>query len=68
MPTSHRPRLPAAFTDVWLRDRLLMLCHLSAAPLMRGGLSHLASMQAAIAGLRAVRWAWQWASWPPCAS
>ncbi|KAL4425495.1 hypothetical protein ABPG75_009511 [Micractinium tetrahymenae] len=43
-----------SFADVWLRDRLLMLCHLSAAPLMRGGLSHLASMQAAMAGLRAV--------------
>jgi hypothetical protein len=31
-----------------------MLCHLSAAPLMRGSLNHLASMQAALAGLRAV--------------
>ena len=62
-PPTH-PTLPllpalAAFSDVWLRDRLLVLCHVSAAPLMRGSLSHLASMQAAMAGLRAVsaRWA-----------
>lgn len=53
---ASRPR--AAFSDVWLRDRLLMLCHLSVAPLMRGALSHLGSMQAALAGLRAIgRWA-----------
>ncbi|KAI7841821.1 hypothetical protein COHA_004350 [Chlorella ohadii] len=43
-----------SFSDVWLRDRLLMLCHLSVAPLMRGALSHLGSMQAALAGLRAI--------------
>lgn len=49
----HLP-CPAAFSDVWLRDRLLMLCHLSVAPLMRGALSHLGSMQAALAGLRAI--------------
>lgn len=50
------PGLPAAFTDVWLRDRLLMLCHLSSAPLMRGALTHQTAMQAAVAGLLAVRW------------
>ena len=33
-----------------------MLCHLSAAPLMRGGLRHLASMQAAMQGMRALGW------------
>ena len=59
--SSDRPHAPlptpacaAAFSDVWLHDRLLMLCHLSAAPLMREALSHLASMQAAMAGLRAI--------------
>jgi len=31
-----------------------MLCHLSVAPLMRGALSHLGPMQAALAGLRAI--------------
>lgn len=51
------PPARAAFSDIWLRDRLLMLCHLSVAPLMCGGLSHLAGMQAAMAGLRAMgRW------------
>lgn len=31
-----------------------MLCHLSVAPLMRGSLSHLAAMQSAMTGLRAM--------------
>ena len=44
----------AAFSDVQLSDRLLTLCHLSVAPLMRGALSHLGAMQASLAGLRAI--------------
>lgn len=47
-------RLAAAFSDVLLRDRLLVLCHLSVAPQMREGLSHLAAMQSAMQGLRAM--------------
>ncbi|KAL4860036.1 E3 ubiquitin-protein ligase RNF123 [Chlorella vulgaris] len=43
-----------SFSNVWLFDRILMLCHLSVAPLMRSSLSHLTCMQNAMSGLRAV--------------
>jgi hypothetical protein len=53
-----RPRPHAAFSNVWLFDRILMLCHLSVAPLMRNSLSHLTCMQNAMSGLRAVAARW----------